>query len=568
MNTCDVAIIGGGPSGSTVASILRIYAPDLKVQIFERERFPRDHVGESLLPTINRVLAEIGVWDKIEAANFPIKIGATYRWGTSEDLWDFNLLATEEVDPNSPRPGEYKSWRQRSTFQVDRPVYDKILLENAAGLGAEVHEETAVRKVLNDGKSVTGLTLDSGETVTAKYYIDCSGNAGILRRALDVQCDEPPSLRNIAIWDHWNNAEWAVTIGIAATRIQIMSLGYGWLWFIPISPTRTSIGLVCPGEYYKASGKRPEELYLEAVRSQPRIAALVAKASREGKVSTTRDWSFVSQQMAGPNWFLVGECAGFADPILSAGLTLAHIGAKECAYTIMELERGEHDPEWLRGEFQARQAQRIEQHIKFANFWYAANRHFSELVDYTAEIAKEAGYDMDPQAAWQWIGSGGFVSLETAGPGLAGHSLEQIKNLATVMFKGESKWAITKYNMFDLKLTGAEVADYALYADGRIQKTKVYKRKGKILPVYGGFRVAIEALRREKKLGPIMRNIESLTQKVGRTGVLAALEALENMVHDGWVDASYRKDKPLLSLSDIPRTPNVDWNRDPELAHS
>src|SRR5580704_13733409 len=96
-NHYDVAIIGGGPSGSTVASMLKVHAPTLAVGVFERELFPREHVGESLLPPINRILHEIGAWEKIEAANFPIKIGATYRWGTSEDLWDFNLLTVQEV---------------------------------------------------------------------------------------------------------------------------------------------------------------------------------------------------------------------------------------------------------------------------------------------------------------------------------------------------------------------------------------------------------------------------------------------------------------------------------------
>src|SRR5476649_675225 len=88
----DVAIVGGGPAGSTVASILLKYNPGLKVVIFEREKFPRDHVGESLLPVISAVLHDMGAWDKIEAANFPVKIGATYRWGRTDDLWDFEFL--------------------------------------------------------------------------------------------------------------------------------------------------------------------------------------------------------------------------------------------------------------------------------------------------------------------------------------------------------------------------------------------------------------------------------------------------------------------------------------------
>ena len=114
-----------------------------------------------------------------------------------------------------------------------------------------------------------------------------------------------------------------------------MSLGYGWLWFIPISATRTSIGLVCPAEHYKKSGLRPEELHLKAISDDPRISALVKDAKREEIMETTKDWSFVAERMVGENWLLVGEAAGFADPILAAGLTLTHVSAKEAAFSIL-----------------------------------------------------------------------------------------------------------------------------------------------------------------------------------------------------------------------------------------
>src|ERR1700678_3275411 len=101
---------------------------------------------------------------------------------------------------------------------------------------------------------------------------------------MGVGIEEPSTLKNVAFWDYWRNAEWAVTLGVGGTRIQIMSVGYGWLWFIPLSPTRTSIGFVCPAEYYKSSGLRPEELYIKSIADEPRISALVSKAEREGAI--------------------------------------------------------------------------------------------------------------------------------------------------------------------------------------------------------------------------------------------------------------------------------------------
>ncbi len=154
----DVAIVGGGPAGSTCGGLLKKYRPGLEVGIFEREVFPRDHVGESQLPLISKVLAELGVWDEVEAAGFPVKIGATYRWGNSDDLWDFNFLAGGEF-ADEPRPARFEGQRTRTAFQVDRAVYDKILLDHARELGCEVFEDCGVRSVEVSNDRVDRLVL-------------------------------------------------------------------------------------------------------------------------------------------------------------------------------------------------------------------------------------------------------------------------------------------------------------------------------------------------------------------------------------------------------------------------
>ena len=334
----DVAIIGAGPAGSTCGAFLRKYAPNLRVSIFERELFPREHVGESQLPLIGQILDEIGVWNAVEAAGFPVKIGATYRWGKTDDLWDFHFLS-DGVFKDEPRPAKYEGQRTGTAFQVDRAVYDKVLADHAAGMGCDIQYEVGVREIERNGDRVEGITLTDGTRVEATTYVDASGHSGILRRAMGVKTEEPSRLRNVAFWDYWQNAEWAVSIGIGGTRVQVMSVGYGWLWFIPLSPTRTSVGLVCPADYYKQSGRTAEELYQQAIQDEPRIRALVKNGSRENKFTTTKDWSFVSERMTGRNWYLVGESMGFADPILAAGLTLTHVSARECAFSILESRR-------------------------------------------------------------------------------------------------------------------------------------------------------------------------------------------------------------------------------------
>jgi len=558
----DVAIIGGGPGGTTVAGMLGTYAPHLKVGLFEKETFPRPHIGESLLPTVGRVLDEMGAWDKIEAADFPIKIGATYKWGCTEELWDFNLLDTSIVNEDEKRPGKYEGWRVGSAFQVDRGPFDEILLDHAASLGVHVQEGNGVHKIRVAGDKVDSLVLADGQEVRATHYVDASGGAAVLRKALKIEVEEPPSLRNIAIWDHWEDAEWAVTIGKGGTRVQVMSLGYGWIWFIPISPTKTSIGLICPADYYRDSGKRPAELYAEAVKSEARIAALTANATQSGDIKATKDWSFSAKRTAGDNWFLVGESAGFADPILAAGISMTMVGAKECAYTIMEIERGEHDDEWMKQVYQDRQAQRVLQHIRFANFWYTGNGHFSDLVDYTGEIAKEAGLKLDAKSAWQWLGTGGFVSLETAGAGLAGHSIEQIKNIQSMFFNEESDWLITKYNEFDLNMDEVVTDKTPVYEGGRIKLGRVLRKGDVKFPVAGGFRVIFDILQSETRLSGIIKKLREYSAQYGPVAALSGLEALEVLMKEGWVTGKKVDGEPLLRPSDIPRTPNIDWNKD------
>ena len=150
----DVAIIGGGPAGSTLGTLIKKYAPDASVVILEREQFPREHVGESQLPLIGSILDEMGVWEKVEAANFPIKIGATYRWGKTDDLWDFEFLPGKDF-VGGDRPAKYEGERRKTAFQVERSIYDKILLDHARECGCEVRENTSVTQVLHEGGAVT-----------------------------------------------------------------------------------------------------------------------------------------------------------------------------------------------------------------------------------------------------------------------------------------------------------------------------------------------------------------------------------------------------------------------------
>ncbi|MFM9873658.1 MAG: NAD(P)/FAD-dependent oxidoreductase [Fimbriimonadaceae bacterium] len=560
---CDVAIIGGGPSGSTVASLLKKYNPGLEICVVEREVFPRDHIGESLLPPINAILEEMECWDKVEAAGFPIKIGATYRWGKTPELWDFEFFPAEKFE-DKPRPSVLDEVRRMTSFQVDRAIYDEILLDHAASFGVRVEQGSGVKKIRRVGDKIAGLELADGRLVSARHYVDASGNVGALRKAMGVECEYHPALQNIAIWDYWQNAEWAVKIGVGGTRIQVRSLPYGWIWFIPLGPTRTSVGIVIPVDYYKSQKLRPADLYKEALKNEPEIARLLANATCEEKLESTKDWSFTAERSVGENWYLVGECAGFADPILSAGVTMAQLSAQQLAYTINEIELG-GDAEWLKDEFSARQFQRVKTHIKFGDYWYTSNAQFQDLQEFTSTLADACGLTLSPAEAWRWIAQGGFIN-EDLWIGVGGFGIDAIKDSSKFLTDLPQKSPIEEFNLFRLNLRGAKLKDRAVYEEGRVRRSQSYVRNEKVLPLQGVFKLLIDVLETEQRLPLVFMNIERIASREPSNSdfhmhVLPnVVPAIEAMVSDGWIKTGYDPSIPLARPDS--RITGLQWNTD------
>lgn len=556
----DVVIVGGGPGGSTTGCVLKKYAPDLKVLVVEREKFPREHVGESQLPPIGAILDEIGVWETVEAANFPIKIGVTFLWGRTPELWDFNLVPPEQFG-DAPRPAPFAGIRRQTALQVERAKYDQILLNHAAKLGCEVREQTAVTQVHHADDQITGLTLSDGSRVTATYYVDASGNPAVLRRALNVPVHCPTFLKNIAIWDYWENAEWADFIGVGGTRVQIISVGFGWLWFIPLGPTRTSLGLVCPANYYKTAGKSPEELYVSAIQSSDRITQLTRKGNREGNVRTINDWSFISERTTGKNWFLVGETAGFADPILSAGLTLTQVGAYELGCTIVALHKKQQDEAWLKHHYHDNQVRRVRQHMRFAEFWYAANGQLTDLQEHCRDIAKESGLNLNAKQAWAWLAQGGFTNDVLGQAGIGGLSFSGMMSLTQRFTDEEVTWKASENNQFRLNLTDATKAEVPVYSGGQIQRVTSFFREGARLPLAGVYGLLFQILEKTDDIATIINSVRhyAVNRAPGTDPnviVSTALQALEVMVSEGWVTASLDQTRPRLNMS-TPKEGNI-----------
>ena len=570
----DVVIVGGGPGGSTAASLLKKYAPTLSVAVIEREEFPREHVGESQLPAIGKILHEMGAWEKIERANFVVKLGATYTWGKTRDPWVFGFIPVEEIR-NDPRPSPFEGWRQRVALQVDRAVYDDILLSHAKELGCEVIQPVAVKTVSHSDDQIDHLELSDGRRVKGRYYIDASGNAAVLRRAMGVKIEVPTLLQNVAFWDYWTKPGMNDSLlERAAIRVQIRSLPYGWVWYIALSDSRTSIGLVCPSKYFKESGKTPAEIYAQALEEEETVKHLLQGAASEQDVRRTTDWSFVAERGHGRNWFLVGEALGFADPILAAGLTLTHSSARHCAYMILELEKGEHDRDWLLNDYDAIQLKRIRQHMKFAEYWYSANGCFTDLQDHCTEIAEQAGLKLSPEAAFRWLSNGG-IDDEFGTSAIGGLSVSGIRGIQWRLGH-DSESPITNNidgkTHFKLRLDGAEQVNLPMLKDGRIHKIPAYVRDGQTLPIAGGYKLAVDALGQSALASDFMTNLKASIASYGPGSAQhlfeTTIQCLELMVVNGWVKTSQKHGKAALSVVSpregrIIYSANAETNSDP-----
>jgi flavin-dependent dehydrogenase len=316
---CDVAVIGGGPGGSTAAILLA--KRGYKVIALEKARHPRFHIGESLLPMNLPLFERLGVLDKVRALGV-FKPGADFE---ADNERGYNTFAFARAIGNSP-PHAYQVWRQD---------FDKMLYDYARDSGADAREGHEVLKVEQIGARDTRLEVrtDEGRTygIQARYLVDASGRDAFLsaRKKLRRKNAEHQSA---AIFAHFRGAQ--LRPGEDAGNISIYRFDHGWMWMIPLPDGVMSIGAVCRPEYLKQRKGRTVEFLLETLNQNPGLRQRIEHAELIGDVRVTGNYSYDSTRMGGPGWVLVGDAFAFLDPVFSSGVYLAMSGAEQAAAAV------------------------------------------------------------------------------------------------------------------------------------------------------------------------------------------------------------------------------------------
>ena len=344
----DVIVIGGGPSGSTAATLLA--QKGYRVELFERERFPRFHIGESLIPHTYWVLKRLNLLERMKASHFVKKHSVqfvTEHGKLSEPFYFADHVAHESAQ----------------TWQVRRSEFDQMLLNNARDHGVVVQEGARVLEVLFESRRAVGVRVqEEGQPerlVHAPVVVDASGQSSLLIDRLGLR-EWDPVLKKAAIWTYWKGAYRDVGRDEGATIVIQTKGKKGWFWYIPLHDDVLSVGVVASYDYLfkNRESKDPETIYFEEVERCPGLQPRLQGATRCDIFRSQKEYSYRARQAAGDGWVLVGDAFGFLDPLYSSGVLLALTSAAMAADAVgdalaagdcTEARLRRWEPEYVRG---------------------------------------------------------------------------------------------------------------------------------------------------------------------------------------------------------------------------
>ena len=307
----DAIVVGGGPAGSSTAALLAEKGHD--VLVVEKEKFPRYHVGESLMPFCYFPLERLGLIDTLMESANPRKY--CVQFVRQDGFLSQPFYFFQHFDHPSS-----------TTWQVWRSEFDKMILDKARSNGATVLEETKAKNLIKSGDRVEGITVESEELgsleLRAPIVVDASGRDCFAAHKQKWKIRDP-KLKKIALWTYYKSAKRDPGLDEGATTVAYLP-NKGWFWYIPLSGDMVSVGIVAERDYlFNGSTKDHEEIFQREVLNNEWVKDHLAEAEQTGEYRITGEYSYRNRYCASDGLVLAGDALGFLDPVFSSGVFLA-----------------------------------------------------------------------------------------------------------------------------------------------------------------------------------------------------------------------------------------------------
>lgn len=365
----DVIVMGGGPAGSTVASLLA--REGRSVVLFEKEKFPRHHIGESLMTDTFWTFQRMGLLEKLKASPFTRKYSVAFANPMGKESRPFYFF-------------EANHHESAVTWQVTRAVFDQMLIEHAAEQGATVYQETPVKQVLFEGERAVGVEVlldGQPQQFHAKVVIDATGQQAMLSNKFRWR-QRDPKLKKAVLYSYFKGAHREPDLNGGATLVLRTQPGSnGWFWYIPLENDITSVGVVADPDYLvKGRGQDLAKIFNEEVEKCEPCRRRVEGAERVDKIYSILDYSYRSKHNAGDGFILIGDAYGFLDPIYSSGVLLALKMAELAADAIHDAFNHDDFSAARLGQFQEKLDKGIESMRKLVYAFYNEGFSFSQFL--------------------------------------------------------------------------------------------------------------------------------------------------------------------------------------------